>query len=219
VTVHDGAHKGITRTSADSWIMAFFGGLVLLPVYPEPFRRFHLIHHAHPNSEIDPLWPPLKKEVYARSRVLYLLAEIIPFGFLLVSAFFRGKKSPPLPAFPRIRYSFMVFSFAISAAVVVLLQPDWRFLLLTLVLASVVAKFRHWCEHIGSDAGRESNTYWFPLGMGIGNHEVHHDHPHYSWFTLMIGLAGRKRDTNPVKAFYRILVSRDHRQYAPKKES
>jgi fatty acid desaturase len=217
VTVHDGAHKGITKTPADSWIMAFFGGLVLLPVYPEPFRRFHLIHHAHPNSDIDPLWPPLKREVYAKSRLLYLLAEIIPFGFLFISAFFRGKKSPALPASPRIRYGFMALSFLISAAVVLLLRPDWRFVLGSLALASLVAKFRHWCEHIGSEQHKESNTYWFPLGMGIGNHEVHHDHPHYSWFTLMIGLMKRKKDTNPAKAFYRIISDRQHRQYPEQK--
>jgi fatty acid desaturase len=217
VTVHDGAHKSITRTSADSWIMAFFGGLVLLPVYPEPFRRFHLIHHAHPNADIDPLWPEMKRQVYAKSRVGYLLAELLPFGFLMVSVFYRGKRAPALPSQPRIRYGFMLFSFAVSAAVVMLVRMDWPFVLLSLALASVVAKFRHWCEHIGSEPGKESNTYWFPLGMGIGNHEVHHDHPHYSWFTLMIGLTRRRRETNPLKAFYRILADPGHKQYPERK--
>ena len=212
VVVHDGAHKAITRTPADSWIITIFGGLVLLPFYPEPFRRYHLIHHAHTNEEVDPLWPEQKKVIFEKNRWLYVLAEFIPFGFLLLSVNNHRKRSAPVPG-PRIRWEMMLISFAISALVIFFVKPDPLFIIFSVLIASVLARFRHWCEHIGDNIHRESNTYWFPLGMGIGNHVVHHAHTQYSWFTLMLGLFGKKRDTNPLKAFVRLLTDKNYRHY------
>jgi len=115
VVVHDGAHRAITRTRADSLLMNVGAGLVLLPFYAEPFRRYHLIHHGHTNEPVDPLWPPLKS---------------------------------------------------------------------------------------------------FPLGMGIGNHEAHHQHPGFSWVSMAFGLARRPKDTDPLRTVWWMLRCPDYRHYS-----
>ncbi|MDZ4757078.1 MAG: fatty acid desaturase [Bacteroidota bacterium] len=212
VGVHDGAHKAITKTTADSWIMSIVGGIVLLPFYPEPFRRYHLIHHANTNSEADPLWPNLKKKIFERSRLLYILAELIPFGFIAITIF-SDKETKRKVNGPKIRFGFMALSFLISFVIIYFVKLDAIFIISSMYFATIVAKLRHWCEHIGDIPHKESNTYWFPLGMGIGNHDVHHDHPNYSWLTLLIGLRKRKKDTHPLKAIYRILFDKNYIHY------
>ena len=46
VVVHEGTHLAITRNSRiDSLIINVFSGIVMIPVYAEFFRKYHLIHH------------------------------------------------------------------------------------------------------------------------------------------------------------------------------
>jgi fatty acid desaturase len=212
ITVHDGAHKSITQSRLDSAIIAFFGGVLLIPFYPEPFRKYHLMHHADTNGESDPLWPELKKKLFLYNRFLYVLAELFPFGFLAVSLFSNKKEKKSFKSI-NINFLWMGFSFVISLITYYLLQPNLWFLGISVFMGLLVAKFRHWCEHIGTSAEKESNTYWFPLGMGIGNHEIHHKHPNYSWISLSLGLYKREKYTNPIKAFFQILFNQNLTHY------
>ena len=218
VVVHDGAHKAITRTKFDRLIMNLGAGLMLLPFYAEPFRKYHLIHHAHTNSEQDPLWPDFKKKLYLEKRWLYLLCELIPLGFTFV-VLLSGKQKETASSQnkpvnqPAINVSYILLTSLVSIVVYLLVQPPLWFIAGTLLSVNSVKLLRHWCEHMGTESGKESNTYWFPLGMGIGNHEAHHELPHYSWLTMMLGLYSRQKSTNPFKAAYLILFNRSFLHY------
>lgn len=107
----------------------------------------------------------------------------------------------------------MVWASAISLLVIWLVQPSIWFVLGSFFVLNIGTTLLHWCEHLGTATDRESNTYWFPLGMGIGNHEAHHHHAHPSWVTLSIGLFYRKRQTNPLKALCGVLFDKDFAHY------
>ncbi len=224
VLVHDGAHKAITRTKADYFIMNAAAGLMLLPFYGELFRKYHLTHHAHTNALTDPLWPEYKKMLYQQKRWLYILCELVPLAFTLLLLWHnraaKTKKWTNQPAkSPPVRIPYIILSALISAILFWWAWPPVWFLAGTLLTINIITLLRHWCEHMGTTANKESNTYWFPLGMGIGNHEVHHCFPHFSWLTLMIGLYIRKTDTNPFKALTGILFNRSFSHYQPVKET
>tara|TARA_B110000037_G_scaffold185977_1_gene215751 strand:+ start:171 stop:566 length:396 start_codon:yes stop_codon:yes gene_type:complete len=61
VTMHDAAHKAITRTKADRVILNIASAMMLLPIVGELFRKYHFMHHANTNLPVDPLWPPVKR--------------------------------------------------------------------------------------------------------------------------------------------------------------
>jgi len=223
VTVHDGSHKAITRTKLDYLFMNLGASLMFLPFYGELFRKYHLIHHANTNSEIDPLWPDFKKSLYSKKRPLYILCELIPLAFTLI-LLLSGKKEylkkskRYVVKQPSVRIPYMVLSFLISVALAWWTSPPLAFIVGTLLSVNIFKLLRHWCEHMGTEKEKESNTYWFPLGMGIGNHEAHHKFPHFSWLTMMIGLYFRKTDTNPFKALYGILFIKSFSYYKKVRE-
>jgi fatty acid desaturase len=214
VVVHDGGHKAITRTKFDRFIMNLGSGVMLLPFYGELFRKYHLIHHANTNSEVDPLWPDFKKGMYSKARWFYILCELVPLAFTLV-LIVSGKKKQSAKALkqPSVSIPYILLSILISLVVAYYTRPAVWFIVGTLLSVNVVKLFRHWCEHMGVDLNKETNTYWFPLGMGIGNHEAHHEFPHFSWLTMMIGLPYRKKDTNPFKVLYQILFMKSFSHY------
>ena len=100
-----------------------------------------------------------------------------------------------------------------SGAVLWLVSPPIGFVAATIVSLYVWSSFRDWCEHFGTEEGREANAYWFPLGMGIGNHEAHHIWPRYSWLTMSIGLWRRRKDTDPVRAAIHMATNPAVRHY------
>ncbi len=215
VTVHDASHKAITGSKWDSLIMNFAAGMMLLPFYAEPFRKYHLVHHSNTNTEIDPLWPELQKKLFHRNRLLYVLCEIVPLAFTLVLILSGEKKRTGKPSVhsPAIRWKYMFFAFVISACVLWVAAPPVWFFAGTLLTVNIVKLLRHWCEHMGDMNGKESNTYWFPLGMGIGNHEAHHRHPHFSWLTMAICLRSHLKDTNPFKAMSSLFFNKKFHHY------
>jgi fatty acid desaturase len=200
VTVHDGAHMAITRTRADAIIMNVSAGLLLVPFFAEPFRRYHLVHHAHTNEPGDPLWPRFKRDLYRGHRRVYMLAELVPLLFSILAIVFPPAQDAagarPL-AGPKLRPPLLLLSFAVAAVTAWLVRPPLAFALGTIVALNAWGAMRHWCEHLGRDRSRQSNTFSFPLGMGIGNHAAHHDFPAYSWISMALGLRGRAKDTNP----------------------
>jgi fatty acid desaturase len=216
ITMHEAAHKSITRTRADRIILNAAAATMLLPMVGEMFRKYHLMHHANTNTHVDPLWPPVKKELYEGKRWFYILCEGVPLLFtlyLILKSDSNKKQKQVEVKSPKISALNIVWAAAISVLLAWYLQPSIWFFLGCLLGLNVMSTLRHWCEHLGTKTDRESNTYWFPLGMGIGNHETHHYHAKLSWFTLMVGLFYRSRETNPLKALWGVIFKKDFGHY------
>ena len=104
----------------------------------------------------------------------------------------------------------------ISIFVIYFIQPNVIFLILTLFSVSIISCLRHWCEHLGYNIELESNTFWFPLGMGIGNHDVHHKAPNISWISLLLGLFRRPKTTTIFRVIYGIMFDKNFKHFIPK---
>jgi len=215
ITMHDGAHKSITKTNFDYTIMNFCAGLIVLPLYTELFKKYHLLHHANTNTDNDPLWNRFKEKMFAKNRILYAILQCLPFVFNLYVILKRSPNHSDKSKEKAIKINLwqVVLSFAVAIAVIILFNPGFLFVLGSFMVMTTLGAIRYWGEHMGIEEGKESNTHWFPLGMGIGNHDVHHKHPGYSWLTLTIGLLFRKMDTNPFKSTYRLFFRKDFRHY------
>lgn len=217
VLVHEGVHRAISGNMLiDSIIINAAVGFVMIPIYAEFFRRYHLIHHAHTNETIDPLWPKEKKWLFENYKRIFVIVELIPILTTIVLLILGEKNRNKEIKGPKIRWHFVLLSMVISFSIAWLIKPTFLFIVGSVLIAGLIAKIRNWCEHTGVDETKESNTYWFPLGMGIGNHEAHHAHPKISWITNQYCLLFKKRDTNPVKTIYRMLFNKNHKHYLPK---
>lgn len=220
ITMHDGAHNSITETKLDRIIMNFCAGLIVLPLYTELFRKYHLLHHAYTNTEDDPLWTPQKKKLFNNNRLLYAFLQCLPFAFNLYVLIQRSKdKTRKKPTTLRPSIPHILFSFAVATTVIILVKPSVWFVLGTFTVMTTLGAFRYWGEHMGVTHDKDSNTHFFPLGMGIGNHDVHHHRPDFSWLTLSIGSFYRKMDTNPLKSFYRLLFDKRFHHYSESKQN
>lgn len=216
VIVHDGAHKSITRSKWDRYIMNLGCSIMLLPFYGEGFRKYHLIHHANTNTNVDPLWPKQKKKLYENRRWLYILFELIPLlytSFLVLNQNKKLSKNIEYVKGPKINYYHILWGAIISLTMIYFLQPPLFFLVATLLTLNIFSTLRHWCEHLGYNKNKTSNTFWFPLGMGIGNHDTHHEHPHISWIVLFIGLFKRNKDTHLFKTVFGVFFKKSFHHY------
>lgn len=215
--MHDGAHNSITRTAADRWIMNIAAGLMMLPFFAEAFRNSHLIHHGHSNSEHDPLWHANKNYLYSKLRWFYVLCEMVPLLFhaylLLRSSKIRKVKKSEKIVGPGINYWFMLLAFAVSAIVIIFIQPAVWFVVGMILVMNVFGTVRHWCEHLGTDPKGSNNTFWFPGGFGVGNHDTHHFAAHISWPVLLVGLLKRKKNSNPIRAIFGVLFRKKFIHY------
>lgn len=214
ITMHDGAHKSLTRTKFDYVIMNVCAGLIVIPFYTELFKKYHLLHHANTNTDHDPLWSPLKEKMFKEQRYLYAVLQCIPFAFNLAAVLSynkgRGKDKTNQPT---VSISQMVLSLVVALGVLYFIEPSLLFIIGTISIMTSLGAVRYWAEHMGTAKGIESNTHWFPLGMGIGNHNVHHHYPGYSWLSLTIGSWFRKKDTNPLKTMYGMLFLKSFKHY------
>lgn len=200
--VHEGAHRNLTRSCFDRWILNLASALVFLPFYGEPFRKIHLYHHAHTNQSDDPLWPEWKRNLFQSRRRLYVFVELIPLFSSIAAILFRERN--PIVKRNRSNVSlhsrvrsilFLCFSFSISILLYLEWNPNLWFIFGSFLFANVWGSLRHWCEHTGVRTDLESNTFFFPLGMGIGNHDIHHSDPSLSWISLSLGLRRRIKTT------------------------
>lgn len=216
--VHEASHKAITgNLIADSIIANIAAGFVFIPVYAEFFRRYHLLHHAHTNESIDPLWPDEKRWLFENHKRVFVIIELIPVLTTIILIILGEKKRKKVAKGPKVRWGYIGLSVLVSLLIGFLIEPSVLFLVGSVLVAGVVAKVRNWCEHTGLDETKESNTYWFPLGMGIGNHEAHHAHPKISWVTNQYCLWTKKRSTNPIKTTLSMFFNKNHKHYLPKK--
>jgi fatty acid desaturase len=202
VWVHDGAHRAITRGRADRWIVAIAAGLLLMPLYGEAFRKYHLLHHRHANERLDPLFSPGKASLFARSRLLYMTLDVVPMLLTFTCPAELAKEADPPQS--RVQKRYLAAGLVTSALVIALARPDLWFCVGTIVTLYAWATVRDWCEHFGEDPRGFANAYWFPLGMGIGNHGAHHDHPSLSWIAMALGLRRRRKTTNPLLATWKM---------------
>ena len=214
ICLHDGIHKSITRTRIDRIFGNICAALLFVP-FGELYRKYHLIHHRNTNLDNDPISPPALRNLYVRNRYWYMLCECIPllYTFYLVMTYqvSENKRKPAKEI--TIRMDYLILSIAVSLVWFLLIQPSVWFILGTLLSFNIVSVLRNWCEHMGTDHHKSSNTYWFPLGFGIGHHDLHHQKPYLSWLTLTIGLFYQRRETNPLKALYEILFDRSFSFY------
>ncbi|MBM9575846.1 fatty acid desaturase [Leptospira sp. 201903070] len=202
--VHEGAHRNLTRSCLDRWILNLASAFVFLPFYGEPFRKIHLYHHAHTNAADDPLWPEWKKNLFQSRRKLYVFVELVPLFSNVAAILFKKRDSANLKKrLSSIRLHsavrsilFLCFSFSVSILLYIELKPNLWFVFGSFLFANVWGSLRHWCEHTGLRTDLESNTFSFPLGMGIGNHETHHADPSLSWISLSAGLRRRIKTMN-----------------------
>ena len=210
VGVHDGAHRAISKTSFDRWFCSIVAGLLLMPLYGEAFRRYHLLHHAHVNGPHDPLYLPSKAKLFEENRLLYMVLDVVP---LLLAFVCKQTQTAPEIKAPPIGFRYIAAGLASSALVLYFVRPSLVFVALNIVSLYAWASIRDWCEHFGTDKRRVANAYFFPLGMGIGNHEAHHRWPHYSWITMELGLWKRKIYTHPLHAALQMATNPQFRHY------
>lgn len=209
ICLHDGTHKSITRTWADRLIANLSAALLFMP-FGELYRKYHLIHHRNTNLENDPISPPVLRKLFVQNRYYYILCECIPllYTFYLVMNYQKSENRNDTSNGITISLVYLVSSIAVSVFWFILLQPSVEFILITMIVFNLVTVLRNWCEHMGTEPDRKSNTYWFPLGFGIGHHELHHRKPYLSWLTLTVGLPHHKKDTNPFRALAGILFDK-----------
>ncbi|MGB5490935.1 MAG: fatty acid desaturase [Woeseiaceae bacterium] len=217
ICLHDGIHKSITRTWIDRIFANISAALLFLP-FGELYRKYHLIHHRNTNLDNDPISPPVLRKLYLKNRYLYMLCEAIPllYTFYLVMNYQKSENKGAPAKEISISYAYLISSLFVSVLWFILIKPSVWFIILTLFSFNIVSVFRNWCEHMGTNPDKSSNTYWFPLGFGIGHHDLHHQKPYLSWLTLTIGLFNHKKDTNPFKAFFGILFDKSFSFYTKK---
>ena len=214
ICLHDGTHKSITRSWVDRVIVNLSAALLFIP-FGELYRKYHLIHHRNTNMENDPIAPPVLRKLFDRNRYYYILCECIPllYTLYLVGNYQQSELKKSSSGEIRISVAYLVGSILFSVGWFIFLEPSVAFILSTLFVFNLATVLRNWCEHMGTDASKKSNTYWFPLGFGIGHHDLHHRKPYLSWLTLTLGLPYRKKDTSPVKALYGIIFDKKFRIY------
>ncbi|TGK03265.1 fatty acid desaturase [Leptospira selangorensis] len=221
--VHEGTHRNLTRSKFDRWILNLASAFVFLPFYGEPFRLSHLKHHAKTNLPDDPLWPRWKLELFRKNRILYVLLEFLPLVSSIFSLFWKsssvvvGKDNKT--TFSKETFFFLLLSFIVSGVLFYWFRPDLWFIFGTFFFANFWGCFRHWCEHTGYSKERESNTFYFPLGFGIGNHEIHHENPNLSWLSLALGLRKREKNISIFECFIGLCFSKKYMHYATTKEN
>lgn len=217
ITMHDGAHQSLSTKPLDRFIMNTCSGLIILPLYTEMFRKYHLLHHAHTNTPLDPLWASNKKKLFDEHRLLYAFLQSLPFVlnfYMLATRTEKEKQAHPHQ--PTVNWYYVLWSFCVAACIVYMVQPSIWFVLGTFAFMTSIGAVRYWGEHMGIEENKDSNTHWFPLGMGIGNHEAHHYYPQISWLSLTIGMWFRKKDTHPLKTVYRMFFNSNFRHYGEK---
>jgi len=210
VGVHDGAHRAITKTPFDRYYCSIVAGLLVLPLYGEVFRRYHLLHHAHVNGPNDPLYLPAKAKLFEKNRFVYMILDVVPMLLAVVCK--QTQTAPDIKA-PPVGLRYLGVGLLTCGIMLYFVRPSLVFVGLNVVSLYFWASIRDWCEHFGTDEHRVANAYFFPLGMGIGNHEAHHRWPHYSWITMELGLWRRKMDTNPLHAAVQIVTNPRFRHY------
>jgi hypothetical protein len=204
LVVHEATHGNVLRRPADDWLGSVACGLLLLPFTAEVFQPVHRIHHRLANRPGDTNWSPLRARLFARSRLLYALYELVP----VVNGLDRVRGRHPRNA------RRLAAAWAAAFLTWLVFRPTLVYWMLVVAALNGVTTLRSWVEHFGFDPACGANTYWFPLSFGIGNHEVHHAVPRLSALALSLGLPFRAKDRLVVVAPLLVLFSGRYRHYS-----
>lgn len=200
--VHEAAHGNLFGRRVDRWIGALASGALLLPFVAGRYVRTHLIHHACANQAGDNNWTALRERLYQRSRVAYMLYELLPVVNNLDRLSGQRERADHLAA---------LIAWLIAIALWWNAQIDPWWYLWCLIGLTAMNATRLWVEHMGPSTGqgRVANTYGgCPLGFGIGNHALHHRQPWIPAPILMIGLWLRRHDAHVLTGWWHLLRER-----------
>jgi fatty acid desaturase len=202
LVVHEAAHRNLFGRRSDRWLGALATGALLLPFVAGRYARTHLIHHARANRLGDNNWTPLRERLYRRSRLAYVLYELLPVVNNLDRLAGQTERADHVAAL----VAWLVAVVVWWTAQVELEWYGWCLLGLTAMNAA-----RLWVEHMGPAIGhgRLANTYGgCPLGFGIGHHALHHRHPQVPAPILMVGLWLRRHDAHVLTGWWHLLHDR-----------
>jgi fatty acid desaturase len=185
--VHECTHGNVLGRPWDDWIGNAAIGMLLLPFLAERYQMVHRVHHQRANQAGDTNWTPFRQRLFRRSRWLYALYELLPIVNNLDRI--RDEVRPG-------KRSRVLFAWLCAAATYAVFQPPLLHWVLVVLGVNTINALRLWVEHFGHYRGRVSNTYFCPLGFGIGNHEIHHRHPRIPALVLALGLALRRKDAS-----------------------
>jgi hypothetical protein len=203
VVVHEATHGNVLGHPADEWLGNVALGLMLMPFAAETYQHFHRVHHRIVLREGDPNWTRFRQRLFQRSRLLYVLYELLP----IVNNLDRVRDRAPRDL------RRVALSWAAAIALVAWLRPPAAYLALVFVGLNTTNALRLWTEHFGFWRGQISNLYYCPLSLGAGNHGLHHRDPKIPALALAIGLLVRQRDGSMLSAPYHVLFSKDYRPF------
>jgi fatty acid desaturase len=202
--VHECTHGNVLARPWDDWIGNAAIGMLLLPFLAERYQMTHRLHHIRANQVGDTNWTPFRQRLFRRSRLLYAVYELIP----VVNNLDRlrdevrpGKRSRTL------------FAWLCAAATWAVCQPPLMYWILVVIGLNTINALRLWVEHFGHYQRRVSNTYFCPLGFGIGNHEIHHRHPRIPALVLAVCLALRRKDASVFTGVWKLLTDEHYAHF------
>lgn len=204
LVVHDCTHGNVLGRPQDDWIGSAAMGMLLLPFLAERYQMSHRVHHRRANQVGDTNWTPFRQRLFRRSRLLYAVYELIPVVNNLDrirEGVTSGKRSQAL------------FAWLCAVATWAIFAPPLLYWLLVVVGLNTINALRLWVEHFGHYAGRISNTYYCPLGFGIGDHEVHHRHPRIPALVLTAALMLRRKDASLLSGIRSLLLDRGYAHF------
>ncbi len=202
--VHECTHGNVFGRTADDWVGNGAIGLLLMPFLAERYQMMHRLHHRRANQVGDTNWTPFRQRLFRRSRWLYALYELVP----ILNNLDRIRDEVA-----RGRRSGVLFAWLCAVATYAIFRPTLAYWLLVMLGVNTINALRLWVEHFGHYAGRVSNTYYCPLGFGIGNHEVHHRYPRIPALVLAVGLALRRKDCSVFKGIGKLLFDEDYAHF------
>jgi fatty acid desaturase len=197
LVVHEATHGNLYGHPADGWIGNAALGALLLPFAAESYQHVHRRHHKLAVRQGDPYWTPFRQRLFARSRLLYALYELVPIVNNLDRLERTGGRDRRKVA----------LAWALALLVLAGLRPGAGYVLAVMVGLNATNAVRIWTEHFGLWQGRVSNVYWCPLGFGIGNHRLHHEDPRLPALALALGLAVRRKDASMLAAPLHLLFT------------
>ncbi len=201
LVVHEAAHGNIFGLRADRWVGALASGALLLPFVAGNYVATHRRHHAYANKPGDNNWTCLRARLYARSRIVYCLYELIPVVSNL------DRLGPNRSAHDVLA---SLLAWTTTGVVVWLAHVDLAWYGSCLVGLTMLNAARLWVEHMGARDGsdRVANTYGgCPLGFGIGHHALHHRHPRIPALILAMGLHLRRHEAHVGTGWWHLLVN------------
>jgi sphingolipid delta-4 desaturase len=185
---HECAHNLILRGTVPNYLLGILGDVALVFPSAITFRRYHLLHHAHQGEyELD---ADIAGRREARLVGYSTWRKTVWLGCLGVMQALR----PLRVKAANVRDQWVLLNFVVIGAVDVALVLVWGpKALVYLALSTFFALGLHpvggrWIqEHIETEPGQETYSYYGPLNktcFNVGYHNEHHDFAGVAWNRL-----------------------------------